>query len=92
MPFKVDAMHRIPVHKRAEKKLFKSNDMNNSLIKDCAKNISNNVHMHFATNIVFKLIDKMSPFINKYPKIGKLIIDSGEIIIKLSGDFNKHIL
>jgi hypothetical protein len=88
MLVKLDKVGNINVHKRANSRLFKKGTPKKNEVAYSGKNIMNNSHFNNLHVVVFNVIDKITPFIKRHPKIGKIVIGLSEKILKNSKDFS----
>lgn len=49
-----------------------------------AEHMTKNVNLGFCNRVIFKILDKINPFMIKHPESGQKIFNIGEKIIKLS--------
>lgn len=83
MPIKIDTVSQIPVRKRSRNKLFREdNIINTGNIKFDAHNVMKDSHIDSLHNFVIKVVDKLGPVINKYPKIYRKVMKITEKMLK----------
>lgn len=85
MLLKVERHHTTPSYTyklKADRIYARYNPVNEVLVQDSAEYIIKDLQMKKASKLIYHAMDKISPFIDKHPKIGNQIIKCGETLLR----------
>ncbi len=83
MPLTINKIHFLPVKKSIIKHHNKKLRQQQATFKDNASSIMNNSHFNKAENLIFTLVDKLTPISKKHSKVYSFLVLSAEKTIKL---------
>ena len=86
MSIKVDSFRKVPVRQKAISMLFKRGNYSKKILNYDANNVVRDVNISPWNSFIFKVLDMMSPFINRHPKFGAGVVKLSEKLIKNSAD------
>ncbi len=90
MPLRVDKITSVYCRTKSDR-LFKAQQEPAKLIHNVAEHIVKNVEIGLCNRVVFKMLDKINPFMAKFPKSGQIILNISDKILKISEKFSGDI-
>ena len=87
---KIMRVSELPTHSRCGAILLLKKTNRSQLAKDNAMHIANNCKVCFISEFAFGVVDKLSPIIKRYPKLGNLITLTCEKLILTSEKAKKN--
>lgn len=92
MPIKIyERIKPFPVHRKKNTKMFQTQNVPQINV-DNAEHIVTDIKFNRLDRYIFEFLDFANPFIIKYPRIGNVIVNTCEKIIKSYSRFSQSII